>query len=169
MSPRAGANAQRQHAWQPVPNREHKRRAEYEYILTDTFDGLLKSAQVKKRKCPGSRGTSVLPSGADMVCLPQHVRQPKGDIGVRNVGQQSCLTARAGSGCCGQIRHSLPIKRNLPPATRPTPTSCKRAPSSAHVALDAASKVRRAADDGGAGTVRKRGEFNRLQPRQQGL
>jgi hypothetical protein len=45
MSPRAGANAQRQHVWQPVRNREHKRRAEYEYILIDTFDGLLKSAQ----------------------------------------------------------------------------------------------------------------------------
>ena|SRR6266851_5224911 len=27
-----------------------------------------------KRKCPGSRGTSVLPSGADIVSLPQHVR-----------------------------------------------------------------------------------------------
>ena len=28
----------------------------------------------QKRKCPGSRGTSVLPSGADIVSLPQHVR-----------------------------------------------------------------------------------------------
>ena len=27
-----------------------------------------------KRKCPGPRGTSVLPSGADIVSLPQHVR-----------------------------------------------------------------------------------------------
>jgi hypothetical protein len=49
-------------------------------------------------------------------------------------------TARAGSGCCGQIRHSLPIKRNLPLATRPTPTSCKRAPGSARFAPDPASK-----------------------------
>jgi hypothetical protein len=29
---------------------------------------------VQKRKCPGSRGTTVLPSGADIVSLPQHVR-----------------------------------------------------------------------------------------------
>jgi hypothetical protein len=28
----------------------------------------------QKRKCPGSRGTSVLPSGADVVSLPRHVR-----------------------------------------------------------------------------------------------
>ena len=28
----------------------------------------------QKRKCPGSRGTSVLPSGADTVSLPRHVR-----------------------------------------------------------------------------------------------
>jgi hypothetical protein len=28
----------------------------------------------QKRKCPGSRGTSVLPSGADIVSLHQHVR-----------------------------------------------------------------------------------------------
>jgi hypothetical protein len=29
---------------------------------------------VKKRNCPGSRGASVLPSGADIVGLPGHVR-----------------------------------------------------------------------------------------------
>jgi len=35
----------------------------------------------KKRKCPGSRGTSVLPSGADIVSLPRHVRLvPRVDI-----------------------------------------------------------------------------------------
>jgi hypothetical protein len=28
----------------------------------------------QKQKCPGSRGTSVLPSGADIVSLPRHVR-----------------------------------------------------------------------------------------------
>src|ERR1700730_15537747 len=28
----------------------------------------------QKRKCSGSRGTSVLPSGADIVSLPRHVR-----------------------------------------------------------------------------------------------
>jgi hypothetical protein len=28
----------------------------------------------QKRKCPGSRGTSVLPTGADIVSLPRHVR-----------------------------------------------------------------------------------------------
>jgi hypothetical protein len=28
----------------------------------------------QKRKCVGSRGTSVLPSGADIVSLPRHVR-----------------------------------------------------------------------------------------------
>ena len=28
----------------------------------------------QKRKCPGPRGTSVLPSGADIVGLPRHVR-----------------------------------------------------------------------------------------------
>ena len=44
MSPRAGANAQSQHVWQPVPIRKHKRRAEYEYYL-DACDGLLKSAR----------------------------------------------------------------------------------------------------------------------------
>src|SRR5450755_4681585 len=34
----------------------------------------------QKRKCPDSRGTSVLPSGADIVSLPRHVRLvPKGD------------------------------------------------------------------------------------------
>jgi hypothetical protein len=35
----------------------------------------------QKRKCPGSRGTSVLPSGADIVSLPRHVRLvPKAEI-----------------------------------------------------------------------------------------
>jgi hypothetical protein len=39
------------------------------------------SAQGQKRKCPGSRGTSVLPSGPDIVSLPRHVRLvPKGDL-----------------------------------------------------------------------------------------
>jgi len=33
-----------------------------------------KSEMGPKRKCPGSRGTSVLPSGADIVSLPRHVR-----------------------------------------------------------------------------------------------
>jgi hypothetical protein len=28
----------------------------------------------QKRKCPGSCGTSVLPSGADIVSLPRHLR-----------------------------------------------------------------------------------------------
>jgi hypothetical protein len=41
------------------------------------------TAWVQKRKCPDSRGPSVLPSGADIVSLPQHVRLvPKGDVGV---------------------------------------------------------------------------------------
>jgi hypothetical protein len=35
----------------------------------------------QKRKCPGSRGTSVLPSGADIVSLPRHVRLvPKTEV-----------------------------------------------------------------------------------------
>jgi hypothetical protein len=35
----------------------------------------------QKRKCPGSRGTSVLPSGADIVSLPRHVRLvPKAEV-----------------------------------------------------------------------------------------
>jgi hypothetical protein len=35
----------------------------------------------QKRKCPGSRGTPVLPSGADIVSLPQHVSLvPQADI-----------------------------------------------------------------------------------------
>jgi hypothetical protein len=35
----------------------------------------------QKRKCPGSRGASVLPSGADIVGLPRHVRLvPIGDM-----------------------------------------------------------------------------------------
>ena len=54
----------------PVPNadggrcerRQHPRRPK------------AKSALGPKRKCPGSRGTSVLPSGADIVSLPRHVR-----------------------------------------------------------------------------------------------
>ena len=38
----------------------------------------------QKRKCPGSRGTSVLPSGADIVGLPQHVSLvPKHEIAAR--------------------------------------------------------------------------------------
>src|SRR6266851_1847598 len=39
----------------------------------------------QKRKCPGSRGTSVLPStGADIVSLPRHVRLvPKHEIAAR--------------------------------------------------------------------------------------
>ena len=36
----------------------------------------------QKRKCPGSRGTSVLPSGADIVSLPRHVRF----VPIREVG-----------------------------------------------------------------------------------
>jgi hypothetical protein len=32
------------------------------------------SAMGQKRKCPGSRGRSVLPTGADIVSLPRHVR-----------------------------------------------------------------------------------------------
>ena len=36
--------------------------------------GITMTALGQKRKCPGSRGTSVLPSGADIVSLPQHVR-----------------------------------------------------------------------------------------------
>ncbi len=40
----------------------------------------------QKRKCPGSRGTSGLPSGADIVSLRQHVRLvPQPD---------SCIAAR---------------------------------------------------------------------------
>src|SRR6202171_6388136 len=34
----------------------------------------VRSVVGQKRKCPGSRGTSVLPSGADIVSLPQYVR-----------------------------------------------------------------------------------------------
>src|SRR5450631_3832309 len=34
----------------------------------------LMSDMCQKWKCPGSRGTSVLPSGADIVSLPRHVR-----------------------------------------------------------------------------------------------
>jgi hypothetical protein len=35
----------------------------------------------QKRKCPGSRGTSGLPSGADILSLPRHVRLvPSTDI-----------------------------------------------------------------------------------------
>src|SRR5712692_11648710 len=40
-----------------------------------------RSAFCQKRKCPGSRGTSVLPSGAEIISLPRHVRLvPKGDM-----------------------------------------------------------------------------------------
>ena len=39
------------------------------------------SAMGQKRRCPGSRGTSVLPSGADIISLPRHVRLvPRSDI-----------------------------------------------------------------------------------------
>ena len=37
------------------------------------YDGAM-SELGQKRKCPGSRGTSVLPSAADIVSLPRHVR-----------------------------------------------------------------------------------------------
>jgi hypothetical protein len=49
--------------------------------LVEVQDGFLdarsrfvKSELGQTRKCPGSRGTSVLPSGADIVSLPRHVR-----------------------------------------------------------------------------------------------
>ena len=43
------------------------------------------SAVGQKRTCPGSRGTSVLPSGADIVSLPRHVRLvPMADLHGRN-------------------------------------------------------------------------------------
>ncbi len=49
------------------------------------------------RKSNRLNGMSVLTPTADVVGPPRHVRVvPKGDIGVRNVGQQSGLTARAG-------------------------------------------------------------------------
>jgi len=44
------------------------------YSITRPLRRALMSAWGQKRKCPGSRGTSVLPSGADIVSLPQHVR-----------------------------------------------------------------------------------------------
>jgi len=40
------------------------------------------SAMGQKRKCPGSRGRSVLPTGADIVSLPRHVRLvPQAEVG----------------------------------------------------------------------------------------
>jgi hypothetical protein len=36
--------------------------------------GVLRALNRNKRKCSGSRGTSDLPSGADIVSLPRHVR-----------------------------------------------------------------------------------------------
>src|SRR5713226_3076112 len=41
---------------------------------TKCENGALTSVVGQKRKCPSSRGTSVLPSGADIVSLPRHVR-----------------------------------------------------------------------------------------------
>jgi hypothetical protein len=47
----------------------------------------------QKRKCPGSRGTSVLPSGADIVSLPRHVRLvPRSDINAPNLFDLSDLS-----------------------------------------------------------------------------
>jgi hypothetical protein len=45
----------------------------------------LMSVPGQKRKCPGPRGKSVSPSGADIVSLPQHARLvPMGDIDLAN-------------------------------------------------------------------------------------
>ena len=51
----------------------------------------------QKRKCPGLRGTPVLPSGADIVSLRQHVRLvPTTEVGR---ARQSCL--------CSLFRRSI--------------------------------------------------------------
>ena len=43
--------------------------------------------RIQKRKCPGSRGTSFLPSGADIVSLPRHVRLvPKHKVAAIGIG-----------------------------------------------------------------------------------
>jgi hypothetical protein len=50
----------------------------------------------QKRKCPGSRGTSVLPSGADIVSLLRHVRLvPTADVDADPTDRQ--LRATSGS------------------------------------------------------------------------
>jgi hypothetical protein len=48
------------------------------------------SEKGQKRKCPGSRGTSALPSGADIVSLPRHC-----PFGAKSGGHSMTLSARA--------------------------------------------------------------------------
>jgi hypothetical protein len=49
----------------------------------------------QKRKCPGSRGTSVLPSGADIVSLPRHVRLvPTAEVAVAAYSNRWCRETR---------------------------------------------------------------------------
>jgi hypothetical protein len=43
-------------------------------VLRESSTSKFSHSLGQKRKCPGSRGTSVLPSGADIVSLPRHVR-----------------------------------------------------------------------------------------------
>jgi hypothetical protein len=52
----------------------------------------------QKRKCPGSRGTSVLPSGADIVSLLQQVRLvPKGDVRAKRRDQRKAGLSESAS------------------------------------------------------------------------
>jgi hypothetical protein len=71
----------------------------------------LRSAGIRnpqqKRKCPGSRGTSVLPSGADIVSLPQQVRLvPFADIAAPYSGCQRTSTSGFGFSLTGQMCNS---------------------------------------------------------------
>jgi hypothetical protein len=56
-------------------------------------DELPESAQGQQQKCPGSRGTSVLPSGADIASTPRQVRfVPRSDINAPNLFDLSDLS-----------------------------------------------------------------------------
>src|SRR5450631_2309009 len=88
------------------------------------------SAAGKKRKCPGSRGTSVLPSGADIVSLPRHVHfVPKGEIlspstcFPLHLRQRTCCGCTAMTVSCQQRTH-VPQQRQ-----RGTNTLRERAPT----------------------------------------
>src|SRR6202171_5861430 len=81
------------------------------------------AAMGQKRKCPGSRGTSVLPSGADIVSLPLHVRLvPEAEvIGAFGHGVEALPTTARGT-----LRAALQCNRHLyAPARQMSEISCQ--------------------------------------------
>jgi hypothetical protein len=64
------------------------------------------SAVGQKRKCPGLRGMSASPSGADLIRLPAQVRSmPTGDFEMKETAKQGSLSE------CAFARRSRPTPR----------------------------------------------------------